>query len=65
MENKGRGVSLITLLGVILVVLKALNFISLAWLWVLAPFWIPIAFIVLLLIIAIVVKIVDVLKKQS
>ncbi len=30
------------LLGAVLVVLKALGKITLAWKWVLAPFWIPI-----------------------
>jgi hypothetical protein len=35
-----------TLLGGVLVVLKALGLISLPWIWVLAPFWFPVAFLI-------------------
>jgi len=31
----------LNLLGVILIVLKVLNEISISWIWVFAPFWIP------------------------
>lgn len=33
------------LLGSVLVILKALGEISLAWIWVLAPFWVPLAIV--------------------
>lgn len=37
-----RGIGPLSLLGVALVVLKAMGYISISWFWVLAPFWIPI-----------------------
>lgn len=37
-----RGIGSLSLLGVALVVLKAMGYISISWFWVLAPFWIPI-----------------------
>ena len=39
----GASLPILGLLGAVLVVLKALGLITLSWLWVLAPFWIPIA----------------------
>ncbi len=41
-ENYKTGVSILDVLGVVLIVLKCLNQISLKWLWVLAPFWIQV-----------------------
>lgn len=38
---------IVPLLGVVLVILKVLGIISLAWVWVLAPFWIPLVLFVL------------------
>ena len=49
-----RGIGPLSLLGVALVVLKAMGYISISWFWVLAPFWLPIvlglflAFVILL-----------------
>lgn len=47
------------ILGVILIVLKLLGVIHLSWLWVLAPFWIPLVislgFIVFVLVIALII----------
>lgn len=37
-----RGIGSLSLLGVALVVLKAMGYISISWFWVLAPFWLPI-----------------------
>ena len=37
-----RGIGPLSLLGVALVVLKAMGYISISWCWVLAPFWLPI-----------------------
>ena len=36
------GIGPLSLLGVALVVLKAMGYISISWFWVLAPFWLPI-----------------------
>lgn len=43
------------LLGVAFVVLKLTGFIAWSWLWVTAPFWMPLALIAVLLIVACVV----------
>lgn len=37
-----KGIAPLTLLGVTLVVLKALGYISISWFWVLTPFWLPV-----------------------
>ena len=37
-----RGIGSLSLLGVALVVLKAMGYISISWFWVLTPFWLPI-----------------------
>lgn len=37
-----RGIGPLSLLGIALVVLKAMGYISISWFWVLAPFWLPI-----------------------
>lgn len=37
-----RGIGPLSLLGVALVVLKTMGYISISWFWVLAPFWLPI-----------------------
>lgn len=39
-----RDIGPLSLLGVALVVLKAMGYISISWFWILAPFWIPIVF---------------------
>ena len=45
------GPSTLGLLGVAFIVLKLLHVIELSWWWVLAPFWIPLAFVVIILLI--------------
>ena len=37
-----RGIGPLSLLGIALVVLKAMGYISISWFWVLSPFWLPI-----------------------
>ena len=51
-------VSLTSILGVVFIVLKLTGVISWSWVWVLAPFWIPLALVVLILAIIIVVTII-------
>lgn len=46
-----QGPGLCTLLGITFLVLKLCNVIVWPWIWVLAPFWIPLAIIVAILII--------------
>ena len=40
------GCSLATVLGVVFLVLKLVGVIDWAWVWVLAPFWIPVALVI-------------------
>lgn len=40
------GSSLATVLGVVFLVLKLVGVIDWAWIWVLAPFWIPFAVVI-------------------
>lgn len=40
------------LLGAVLIVLKAMGYISLPWLWVLAPFWVGLLLSVIFLLLA-------------
>ena len=43
-----RGVGPLSLLGIVLVVLKAIGYINISWIWALAPFWIPLVIAVIL-----------------
>ena len=55
-EYRGQGVSALSLLGVAFVILKLTGVIDWAWIWVLAPFWIPWAIILgILLVVGLVV----------
>ena len=43
-----RGVGPLSLLGIALVVLKAMGYINISWIWALTPFWIPLVIAVIL-----------------
>lgn len=43
MQETGSGFSLAWALGIVFVVLKLVGVIAWSWLWVLAPFWLPLA----------------------
>lgn len=47
-------ISTLSLLGLCLIVLKALGYITWSWVWVLAPFWIPVAIGILLVVLIVV-----------
>lgn len=49
------GISFSGLLFIILLVLKLVKVISISWVWVFAPLWIPLGIALLLLIIAIII----------
>lgn len=49
-SSSSGGIGATGLLGVAFVVLKLTGVIAWPWLWVLAPFWVPIAFAILLLV---------------
>lgn len=48
------GIGVFGLLGVILVTLKVLNLIELSWFWVIAPFWMPLAIVLGVIVIVVV-----------
>lgn len=54
----GGGCSFSTILGIVFIVLKLTGVISWSWVWVLAPFWIPLALVAFIVAIIIVVAII-------
>lgn len=48
------GISISVLLGIVFIVLKLCNVIEWSWWWVLAPFWIPFAISIIIIIIGII-----------
>jgi len=52
------GVGVAGLLGVAFIVLKLTHVIDWAWIWVLAPFWTPLAFVMALMGIALMLKLI-------
>lgn len=42
-NNNSGGITVLGLLGVVFIVLKLCGIISWSWLWVTAPFWIPLS----------------------
>ena len=53
-ENGVAGIGVSGLLGVAFVILKLCHVIEWPWIWVLAPFWVPVAiFVAILLVLAI------------
>lgn len=60
MNNGSRGgVGICTVVGIVFVILKLVGVITWSWLWVLCPFWIPIAILVLIFIIGFIKEILD------
>lgn len=58
------GCSLATVLGIVFLVLKLVGVIDWAWVWVLAPFWIPVAlYFVFVIIWVLVVNIIDIFNR--
>ena len=54
---QGSSFPVLSVLGVVFITLKLTGYIAWSWVWVLAPFWLPISLGVLLIIIAILLKI--------
>ena len=47
MDTKYVGLGVCDVLGIVFIVLKLIGVISWSWWWVLAPFWIPFALVIL------------------
>lgn len=54
-ETVVRGIGTSGLLGIVFIVMKLLDKIDWSWWWVLSPFWIPIASIILIFVFAIII----------
>lgn len=54
----GGGIGFSGLLGLLFIALKLCGVIDWSWWWVLAPFWIPIALVVVIIIIAAVIELI-------
>lgn len=50
-EAKSGGISFAGLLGIVFIVLKLTHVIDWSWWWVLSPFWIPLAIVLVVLLI--------------
>lgn len=57
-NNTSGGIGFCGLLAIAFIILKLTNVIGWSWLWVLAPLWIPLAFGIVILIIAVIVELI-------
>jgi hypothetical protein len=55
-SNKSGGVGFFGLLTIVFITLKLTHVIAWSWWWVLAPFWIPLAFILAVFVILLIVQ---------
>lgn len=63
-QNSSGGVGISGLLGIAFIILRLTGTITWSWLWVLSPFWIPVAFILIVLFIIIIIVIIKTLKER-
>lgn len=63
-SSGGGGVSVLTVIGVVFIILKLVGTINWPWLWVLAPFWIPFMFVGLLIFFFAICLLVDYAKNK-
>ena len=59
-----KGITPLSLLGVAFIILKLLGYITWSWVWVLAPFWIPIGLVLIILFICLGVLVILASKKS-
>lgn len=57
-NNSAGGIGVTGLLGVAFIVLKLVGIINWSWFWVLSPFWMSLALVLLVVVIAIIVTII-------
>lgn len=57
-NNSAGGIGITGLLGVAFIVLKLVGIINWSWFWVLSPFWMSLALVLLVVVIAIIVTII-------
>lgn len=56
-KTSSSGIGLGSILGVVFIVLKLTGHIDWDWVWVLSPFWIPLAFSVLVIVVALLIAV--------
>jgi hypothetical protein len=54
--SKTSGISLSSLLGTLFITLKLCGIITWSWWWVLAPFWIPLAIVIFIILVILTLK---------
>jgi energy-coupling factor transporter transmembrane protein EcfT len=52
-NEKGGGVGICGVVGIVFIILKLCGLIHWSWIWVLSPFWLPVALVIFLIIIAV------------
>lgn len=52
-NEKSGGVGICGVVGIVFIILKLCGLIHWSWIWVLSPFWIPVAFVILIILFAI------------
>jgi hypothetical protein len=55
-ESKSGGVGICTVVGIVFIILKCCGVLNWSWVWILSPFWIPVALVIFLLIILGIIK---------
>ncbi len=58
-KEKGGGVGILTVIGIVFIILKLCNLITWSWIWVLAPFWAPVVLVIIIIIIAVIKNWID------
>ena len=53
-NEKGGGVGICGVVGIVFIILKLCGLIHWSWIWVLAPFWMPFALIIVIIIVAVI-----------
>lgn len=59
----GGGIGFSGLLGLLFIALKLCGVIDWSWWWVLAPFWIPIALVIVIILVAVVIGVITEARK--
>ena len=54
-EEKGGGVGVLAVVGIVFIILKLCKLINWSWIWVLAPFWAPTALVIIIIVIAFII----------
>ncbi len=59
----GGGIGFSSLLGILFIALKLCGVINWSWWWVLAPFWMPVALVIIIILVAVVIGVITEARK--